>query len=115
MLRITINEQAAKVMLKLEGRIVGPWATELDRTWHSLGPSLDGRKLAVDLRGVSYVDHKGREILAEMYRKTGAQFQADTPLMEYFAQEARSSTLRNGGGNENGNGHRNSTQKGAPQ
>jgi hypothetical protein len=102
-LRITINEEAAEVMLKLEGRIVGPWTAELDRSWHSLGPSLNGRKLAVDLRGVSYIDQKGREILAEMYRKTGAQFQADTPLTEYFAQEARSSTVLNGTGSGNGN------------
>lgn len=115
MLRITINEEATKVVLKLEGRIVGPWTAELDRTWHSLGPSLDDRKLIVDLRDVSYIDHKGREILAEMYRKTGAQFQTDTPLTGYFAQEARSSTLQNGSGNGNGNGHRTSNQKGAPQ
>jgi hypothetical protein len=114
-LRITINEEAAKVMLKVEGRIVGPWTAELDRIWQSLGPSLDGRKLAVDLRGVSYIDHKGREILAEMCRNTGAQFQTDTPLTEYFAQEARSSTLQNASGNGNGNGHRKSNQKGAPK
>jgi len=102
-------------MLKVEGRIVGPWTAELDRIWQSLSPSLDGRKLAVDLRGVSYIDHKGREILAEIYRKTGGQFQTDTPLAEYFAQEARSSILQNGSGNENGNGHGKSNQKGAPQ
>ena len=115
MLRITINEEAAKVILKLEGRIVGPWTAELDRTWHSLGPSLDGRKLAVDLCGVSYIDHEGRKLLAEMYRETGAQLQTNTPLTEYFAQEARSSTLQNGNGNGNGNGYRKSNEKGAPQ
>ena len=103
------------MMLKLEGRIIGPWTAELERSWHSLGASLDGRKLAVDLRCVSYVDHKGREILAEMYRKTGAQFQTDTPLTEYFAQEARSSPLQNGSGSGNGNDHRKNNPKGAPQ
>ena len=76
-------------MLKLEGRIVGPWTAELDRTWHSLDSSLAGKSLSVDLSGVSYIDHDGRGILADIYRKTRARFQTDTPLMEYFAQEAR--------------------------
>jgi ABC-type transporter Mla MlaB component len=101
-LRITINEEANKVMLKLEGRIVGLWTTELDRTWHSLGSSLDGKKLSVDLCGVSYVDREGREVLADIYRQTQAQFKADTPLTEYFAQEARSNGFKNGNGNEKG-------------
>ena len=88
-------------MLKLEGRIVGPWAAELDRTWHSLGP-LSGRDLSVDLCGVSYVDHDGRGILADIYRTTHAQFQTESPLMEYFAQEARSDSSKNGNGYEKG-------------
>ena len=90
MLRITISEQAAKVMLKLEGRIVGPWTAELARTWQSLRPSLAGKKLAVDLCGVSYIDLAGRGVLAEIYRKTQAEFKTDTPLTEYFAREVRS-------------------------
>ena len=89
MLRITINDEPKKLTLKLEGKIAGPWVAELDRTWHSIDPVLDDKKLAIDLRGVSYVDHEGREILAEIYRRTHAQFEADSPLTQYFAQEAR--------------------------
>jgi ABC-type transporter Mla MlaB component len=101
-LRITINEDATKVMLKLEGRIVGPWTTELERAWHSLGPFLAGRKLSLDLRGVSYIDPEGRGILADIYRKTQAEFQTDTPLTEYFVQEARSDSSKHGNGIEKG-------------
>jgi hypothetical protein len=86
-------------MLKVEGRIVGPWTAELDRTWHSLGPSLGGKKLSIDLREVSYIDREGRGILADIYRQTHAQFEANSPLTEYFAEEARSSRLKNGNGN----------------
>jgi hypothetical protein len=88
-LRITINDEANPVRMKLEGRIVGPWVAELDRTWQSLGPSLGERKLCVDLCAVSYIDHEGRRVLADMYRRTQAQFETDTPLAEYFAEEAR--------------------------
>lgn len=102
MLRITIHDEAAKVTLKLEGRIVGPWTAELDRTWHSLGPSLNNKKLSVDLCGVSYIDREGRGILADIYRHTRARFEADTPLMEYFVQEAQNSSSKNGNGTEKG-------------
>jgi hypothetical protein len=93
-LRITIHEEPNKVMLKLEGRIVGPWTAEFDRTWHSLGPSLHGRKLSIDLCGIAYIDRQGREILADIYRQTHARFEANTPLTGYFAEEARNSTSR---------------------
>jgi hypothetical protein len=96
-LRITIDDKANPVRLKIEGRIVGPWVAELDRTWHSLSPSLGERKLCVDLCGVSYIDYEGRRILADIYQQTQAQFTTDTPLAEYFAEEARASS-KNGSG-----------------
>lgn len=89
MLRITIHDETEKVSLKLEGRIAGPWTAELTRTWHSLSPSLKHKELVVDLCGVSYVDHQGRDILAKIYRQNHAQFEANTPLTKYFAEEAR--------------------------
>ena len=102
MLRITIQDEAAKVTLKIEGRIVGPWAAELGRTWRSLGPSLSNKALSVDLCGVSYIDREGRGILADIYRHTHAQFETDTPLMEYFVQEAQHSSSNTGNGIEKG-------------
>jgi hypothetical protein len=103
MLKITIEEGAKTIGLKLEGRIVGPWVAEVDRTWHSLAPSLDGKKLSIDLCGVTYVDSEGREVLADIYRQTHAQFKADTPLIRYFVEEAKnnSSHNRNGKGASN--------------
>jgi hypothetical protein len=92
-LRITIKEEAKMVLVKLEGRIVGPWTAELDRTWRLLGPSLNDKKLSVNLCDATYVDHEGRGILADIYRQTHAQFEADKPLIQYFAEEARNSSL----------------------
>jgi hypothetical protein len=75
--------------LKLEGKIVGPWVSEFDRTWRSLAPSLGSRKLVVDLRGVMHMDSEARLLLTEIHQKTGADFLADTPMTQYFADEAR--------------------------
>ena len=96
MLKITIQEGANAIELKLEGRIVGPWVAEFAQAWRSLAPSLDGKKLLVDLRGVTYVDSEGRDVLAQIYRQTHAQFTADTPLIKYFVDEAKNSISFNG-------------------
>ena len=49
---------------KLEGRLVGPWVTELRRVAET---SLAGSPgLALDLSGVSFVDRKGEELLREL-------------------------------------------------
>jgi hypothetical protein len=97
-LKITIQEEAKKVRLKLEGRIAGPWVTELDRIWHSVGPSLDGKALSVNLFGVTYIDREGQGLLEDMYRQDHAFFEANTPLTEYYVQEARSCGFTNGNG-----------------
>ena len=88
MLRITIHEGAKAQTIQLEGKIVGPWVEEFNRTWHSLVPSLGSKELHLDLRGVAFVDAKGAQLLREIYRKTNACFLADSPLTRYFADEA---------------------------
>jgi anti-anti-sigma regulatory factor len=93
--RITINEADKLVTLKIEGRAVEPLIAELDRAWQSLAPSLGSRKLSVDLRGVTFMDTTGRNLLAEIHAKTGAEFLADTPMTKYFAEEARQGSRTN--------------------
>jgi hypothetical protein len=87
-LKITVEEKAKLVTLKLEGRIAGPWVAEFNRTWHSLAPSLDSKQLSLDLREVTHIDAEGRRLLVEIYGKTGAEFQTDSLLIEFYAQEA---------------------------
>ena len=74
--------------LKIEGRAAEPLIAELHRAWQDLTPSLGSRKLAVDLRGVTFLDTTGRHLLAEIHAKTGAEFLANTPMTKYFAEEA---------------------------
>jgi hypothetical protein len=89
MLRITIHETAKGQTIQLEGKIAGPWVEEFNRTWHSLAPSLGSRALHLDLRSVAFVDANGRLLLREIYQKTNACFLADSPLTQYFADDAR--------------------------
>lgn len=74
--------------LKLEGRLAGAWIPECVHAWQSLAPSLGPKQLWLDLRGLTFVDRNGAELLAEIYRKHRAQFLTNTPLTKYFAEQA---------------------------
>jgi ABC-type transporter Mla MlaB component len=87
-LKITVEEKERLVTLKLEGKVTGPWVAEFSRTWQSLAPSLNSKKLSVDLREVTQISAEGRRLLAEIYNQTSAEFQTDSLLMELYAQEA---------------------------
>lgn len=87
-MKITIQEAENIVTIKIEGRIVGSLVPEFHRSWQDLACCLGPRKLAVDLRGVTFMDTTGRRLLAEIHAKTGAEFLADTPMTKYYAQEA---------------------------
>jgi ABC-type transporter Mla MlaB component len=63
---------------------------ELLRAWQELVPTLDSKKLSVDLCGVTYIDSTGTELLSEIHRQSGADFLADTPYTRYFASRAKS-------------------------
>ena len=88
LVKISVHEAEEIVIPQIEGRVAEPLVTELHRTWQNLAPSLGSRKLAVDLRGVTFMDTNGRHFLAEIYARTGAEFLADRPMTKYFAEEA---------------------------
>lgn len=90
MLRITIQKSKQEVTIKLEGRIAGPWVEELHRTWTSLAPSLEPNHLRVDLREVTFVDGKGKQVLTDI-RKGGAAFLADTAMTKSLVEELEDS------------------------
>jgi hypothetical protein len=87
-LRISIKDDAIAATLKVEGKVVGPWAIELAKTWHDLWDSASQKRLVLDIRGMTFADHKGTQILREIVRATGAEVIADSPLTQYFANQA---------------------------
>ena len=87
-LKITINDSGNTQTILLEGKIAGPWVEEFKRVWRSLERSAGGKQLRLDLRGVAFVDERGRRLLQEIYQETKASFLANSPLTHYFANEA---------------------------
>ncbi|MGA7315153.1 MAG: hypothetical protein WBX22_14380 [Silvibacterium sp.] len=90
MLKISINDDMFAATLKVEGKIVGPWAAELNRVWRHLWASTNQKTLRLDICNVTFIDRDGTRILREIVRATGAEVLADSLLTQYFANQARS-------------------------
>jgi hypothetical protein len=86
-LRITVEQNEEAMVVKLEGRIVGPWAAELDRLWVETSPALASRKLSLDLRETTYADAGGIQVLRAIYSQTEAAILTSTPWTQYLAEE----------------------------
>jgi anti-anti-sigma regulatory factor len=87
MLRITIEENPADAVIKLEGRVAGPWVAELDRVWVETAPQLAYKSLALDLSNVTYADSAGTQVLRGIYAQTHADLKAGTPWTEFLAEQ----------------------------
>jgi anti-anti-sigma regulatory factor len=86
-LRITLEEKSDAVVLKLEGRLAGPWADELRRLWEEKAATCAQKKLSLDLRETTFADGDGIRILQTIYSQTGAAILAGTPWTQYLAEE----------------------------
>jgi anti-anti-sigma regulatory factor len=82
-----VEENSEAIVLKLEGRLAGPWVDELDRLWEQTAPGLNERKLSLDLRETTFADAGGIRILQAIYSQTGASILAGTPWTQYLADE----------------------------
>ncbi|MGA3129787.1 MAG: hypothetical protein ABSD59_03235 [Terracidiphilus sp.] len=97
MLRITLEEKADAVVLKLEGRLAGPWAVELGRLWEEKSRDIAQKKLSVDLRETTFADASGMRILKAIYSQTGAALLTGTPWTQYLAEEVASNNSNQAG------------------
>jgi hypothetical protein len=86
--RATIEEKPEAFVMKLEGRMVGAWVTECKLAWLALESSLAPKKLALDLRGVMFIDEAGLQLLREIYSATRAEMITNSPLTRHFAEQA---------------------------
>ena len=95
MLRITTDKNSHALVLRLEGRLEGPWVQVLDQSFRSALTRRQGRRLCVDLGGVTFVDAQGKAQLVEVYAQ-GAELIGEDVEMKAIVAEIR--TDRAGGG-----------------
>ena len=86
MLKITINETPTEKRWILQGRLVGPWVTELRTCWKKTHRDQGQRTCIVDLNEVTFIDRKGERLLRTM-SKEGAQFIATGIYIKHVLQQ----------------------------
>lgn len=86
-MKITTKEHSERVTLKLEGRIVGPWAAELDHYWQQITPALRAKSVSLDLRDTTFADADGIRILRAIYAETRAEILTGTLWTQHLAEE----------------------------
>jgi anti-anti-sigma regulatory factor len=69
MLRISVTEVQETIVLDLEGRLAGPWISELERCWRDQQARSAGRAILVRLRAVTFIDDAGKELLKRMFEQ----------------------------------------------
>jgi len=77
MLRITIHDNQESLCFQLEGRLAGPWVSELEECWQRTLARQRKPILRVDLTGVTFIDDAGKACLAAMYHQGAELVAAD--------------------------------------
>jgi hypothetical protein len=88
MLKITTHMSDDTTRITLEGRLAGPWISELERCWRECEQSAAGRHVVVDLTGVTFVEQDGKALLTRMYQ-AGAELLASGCCMRSIVEDAK--------------------------
>jgi hypothetical protein len=66
MLKISIIEGHSRCCLIVEGKLVGPWASELKIACEKAKAGLHGRELMLDLKQLTAISQEGENLLLEL-------------------------------------------------
>jgi anti-anti-sigma regulatory factor len=91
MLMITEERKDDLLTFRLAGAIAGDWAHEFERCWNT-AKSSDAPRVIVELKEVTFVDDKGKEVLGEMMRN-GCQLIAFCVLTKSIVEEIANETF----------------------
>jgi hypothetical protein len=83
-LKITTQTDATRTIFELEGRLAGAWVQELEGCWRKAANS--DRPVRVLVCAVTFIDEKGKTLLAEMHRH-GADLVAEGCMNKGIIEE----------------------------
>jgi outer membrane protein TolC len=93
MLRITLHDAPKALTFQVEGRLVGEWAKELERSWKNVPNNSANKTIIIDLTGVLFIDREGKRVLAELCH-AGAKFRCAGAMNESIVSEVRCESRR---------------------
>lgn len=86
LIRITQVRDGSRQQLFVEGTLSNGCVEALETSWSEAQSQLNGEPLRIDLSGVTYVDDRGRELLARMI-KSGAELRATGVMTRAVIEE----------------------------
>jgi hypothetical protein len=92
-LKITITETPTERRWVVQGRLVGPWVSELRTTWKRGHGSQDKRTCIIDLNDVTFIDKGGERLLRAMSKK-GAQLIASGMYVKHVLEQLKTGGKR---------------------
>jgi anti-anti-sigma regulatory factor len=101
MLRITLAQGPQPSILKLEGKLSGPWVNELEHSWTEMLQSGLAPSVPVDLSDVTFISSEGKTLLKTMLQQ-GADLQSRSLLTQFILGQIKDESqaqpaARNGG------------------
>ena len=87
MLKISIVDGQRQCRLIVEGALIAPWTDELVNAREKARTDLQGRKLVVDVRGLTTVSPEGANLLLQLMREK-VKLQCGVYLRELLRQLA---------------------------
>jgi len=75
MMKAQLDERPGELTIRVCGRLAEGWVEELEHLWREARDAHPGAAVSVDLRGVTFIDHAGIELLRRMH-SGGAHFLA---------------------------------------
>jgi len=96
MLKITVQNGSRPTTIKLEGKLSGPWVSELARAWEGLTATASDKVVTVDLSEVTFIDSAGKELLTSLVDH-GAQLRASHLLTKYIVEQITDGCRKTGG------------------
>lgn len=97
MLKISAEKKEDSLRLILEGRLVGPWVTELRRVCREYGAPAKTIKLTVDLCGLTSMDTAGQELLQDLFDH-GASLRCSDVMNQYLVELMSLTKKKSNGG-----------------
>jgi anti-anti-sigma regulatory factor len=67
MMKIQMKEVDGVLIFHVEGRLAGAFVPELESCWQAARADQPGRRISVDLKGVTCIDRSGRYLLQLMH------------------------------------------------
>ncbi len=86
MLRITPSEEGSVLILRLEGKLVGPWVEAAAQSWSQFRAGRSEGSIRADLSGLVFVDDAGRALLRRMHAE-GCAFVGDNCYVEPIVKD----------------------------